>query len=186
MATMLKKTLGIDLSITCPAVVFHKGENWNWKNCKFFYYTSHKKSIFPSDVFRGSLYADWTIDMERYGNISQFILSIVHKTKPQSINLEGYSFGSKGQVYNIGENGGILKWHLHEKSYQCNIIPPTVIKKFATGKGNAKKESMYDAFVIDTGLNLCDTLNVSSPDKSPCSDVVDAYFICKYGHMNWK
>jgi Holliday junction resolvasome RuvABC endonuclease subunit len=177
-------TIGIDLSITCPAITVHIGKKWNWKNCIFHYYTSHKKSLFEHKMFQGAYYADWHLDMERYGNISDYILSIVEKYSPQSINLEGYSFGSTGQVYNIGENGGILKWRLFSAGYSCNILPPTVIKKFATGKGNANKALMYEHFVLDTNLNLCDILSCKTSDKSPCSDVVDSYFICKYGLFN--
>jgi hypothetical protein len=54
------------------------------------------------------------------------------------------------------------------------------IKKYATGKGNADKQMMYDSFVQDTGSPLRLTL---TPDKkeitSPVSDIVDSYFICK-------
>lgn len=174
--------MGIDLSITCPAITVHCGADWDWKNCKFYYYTSNKKSIFASSQFKGQYYANWQIDMERYENISEYILRIAVEYTPTLINLEGYSFGSKGQVYNIGENAGILKWKLTHNKYKYLITPPTVIKKFATGKGNANKSSMYNSFVVDTQINLCDTLSVKSPDKSPCSDIVDSYFICKYAH----
>lgn len=175
-------TIGIDLSITCPAITVHSGDHWSWNNCKFYYYTSNKKSIFPHKQFIGTLYADWLTDMERYENISSYIINIVKMHKPTIINLEGYSFGSKGQVYNIGENAGILKWKLSSLKYKYFITPPTVVKKFATGKGTANKYLMHESFVVDTSLNLCDTLSVKDPDKSPCSDIVDSYFICKHAH----
>ena len=65
-----------------------------------------------------------------------------------------------------------------ECSWDYNLIPPSVIKKFATGKGNANKELMLDAFEKDTGTNLAQVFDTTS--KSPVSDVADAYFICKY------
>jgi Holliday junction resolvasome RuvABC endonuclease subunit len=62
-------------------------------------------------------------------------------------------------------------------------VPPSLVKKFATGRGNAKKEEMYNSFVNETGVNLHSLL---TPDlnsiKSPISDIVDAYYICKYLH----
>lgn len=175
-------SIGIDLSITCPAITVHSGDSWSFNNCIFYYYTSHKKTIFPHDQLVGTLYKDWLTDIERYDNIASYIIQIVKRHKPIVINLEGYSFGSKGQVYNIGENAGILKWKLSSLNYKYFITPPTVIKKFATNKGSANKTLMHESFVLDTGFNLCDTLGVKDPDKSPCSDIVDSYFICKHAH----
>jgi hypothetical protein len=60
---------------------------------------------------------------------------------------------------------------------------PTVVKKFASGKGNADKDRMYEAFVKETGAELMKEI---SPDSkkvaSPVSDIVDSYFICKYAY----
>jgi Holliday junction resolvasome RuvABC endonuclease subunit len=62
--------------------------------------------------------------------------------------------------------------------------PPTVIKKFATGKGNANKEQMYEAFVDEllTPTNLKERLTPKAKKViNPISDIVDAYFIAKCG-----
>ena len=62
-------------------------------------------------------------------------------------------------------------------------MPPTEVKKFGSGKGNADKAMMHQAFVKETGIDL---KTLMTPDKkdvtSPVSDVVDAYFICKKMH----
>jgi crossover junction endodeoxyribonuclease RuvC len=54
--------------------------------------------------------------------------------------IEGYSFGSKGaSVVSLGEFGGILRMYASGIA-DCTVeVPPTVLKKFITGKGNAKK-----------------------------------------------
>ena len=84
-----------------------------------------------------------------------------------------YSKNSYGQLLGV-----LLKYRL--KEYDYKILVPSVIKKFATGKGNADKQMMYDSFVQDTGSPLRMTI---TPDKkeisSPVSDIVDSYFICK-------
>ena len=62
--------------------------------------------------------------------------------------------------------------------------PPTTIKKFATGKGNANKEQMYEAFVNDllTPTDLKEQLTPKANKViSPISDIVDSYFIAKCG-----
>ena len=54
--------------------------------------------------------------------------------------IEGYSFSSKSsRIYQIGELGGIIRSRLmdYPDSYP-NIIPPSALKKFATGKGRCK------------------------------------------------
>ena len=63
-------------------------------------------------------------------------------------------------------------------------VPPTVIKKYATGKGNANKEVMYDAFNAEllTPPDLKTSLKPKATKlTSPVTDLVDAYFIAKWG-----
>ena len=66
------------------------------------------------------------------------------------IILEGYAFADKGQVFNIGENTGLLKHKLYKNNLHPHIVTPTEIKKCwktPRGKGNASKTDMYNAFV---------------------------------------
>ena len=63
-------------------------------------------------------------------------------------------------------------------------FPPTVIKKFATGKGNANKELMYEAFKYEllTPNDLKEQLTPKAKKIiNPISDIVDSYFIAKAG-----
>ena len=91
---------------------------------------------------------------------------------------------SKGQgLFQIAENCGILKYRLLQKGYTYNTVVPSVVKKGATGKGNADKDMMYEAFVKETKLDLkkiFDTEKVSNP----LSDIADSYFIQKVGYEN--
>lgn len=59
------------------------------------------------------------------------------------IVIEGYGFSTfKG--HSLGELGGVIKVLLKTKFPKTPIIlvPPTVLKKFITGKGNADKSQM--------------------------------------------
>jgi Holliday junction resolvasome RuvABC endonuclease subunit len=61
-----------------------------------------------------------------------------------------------------------------------SLLAPTVIKKFATGKGNANKEKMYESFLIETSRNLNEELEIKSEKiGNPVSDIVDSFYICK-------
>jgi Holliday junction resolvasome RuvABC endonuclease subunit len=57
-------------------------------------------------------------------------------------------------------------------------VAPTEVKKFATGKGNAKKDDMLEAFIIQTGVDPRVVLDYYG--ETPISDIVDSYFICNY------
>jgi len=74
-----------------------------------------------------------------------------------------------------------LKYKIYQQSIPLTIFTPSEIKKFATGKGNADKEKMYDSFISETNILL---KSIITPDKkgisSPVSDIVDSYYICKY------
>jgi len=86
--------------------------------------------------------------------------------------LESYAFGARGDaVTKIAENGGVLKHEMLNYGVPFETVPPTTVKKYATGKGNAKKLDMYDAFVERTGQEL---------KFKAWSDIVDSYFIAMY------
>lgn len=59
------------------------------------------------------------------------------------VAIEGFSFGSKGQgtdfQYGIG---WIVRLMLFNENKQYIDVPPTVLKKFISGRGNAKKEDL--------------------------------------------
>lgn len=78
------------------------------------------------------------------------------------VYIEGLSFGSRGS--SMLESAGlhyIFRYELHRKETKFKIIPPTSLKKWATGKGQAKKELMllkcYKRFGVEfEDNNLCD------------------------------
>lgn len=60
--------------------------------------------------------------------------------------IEGYAHGAKFNREKLGELGGTVKMAIHSASGKDPIIiPPTVLKKFMTGKGTASKEAMVAA-----------------------------------------
>ena len=60
--------------------------------------------------------------------------------------------------------------------FKTEQVPPTVIKKFATGKGNASKDDMLEAWKNEDG-----SFELLQETGNPASDIIDSYFICKYG-----
>ena len=169
------EVVGIDLSLTCPAMCVYRGE---FNDCSLYYLTTKKKYAGKFSNINGHQIKPYNDPVERFTHISSFILDKLPENP--KIFIEGYSFGSRGRaLFQIAENGGILKYRLTRHKYE--IIPPANIKKFSTGKGNADKEKMYDKFYEDTGVNLMEKLDQQTL-ASPVTDIVDAYYISKYGY----
>ena len=172
--------IGIDYSLTSPAVCIDNGE------LMFFFLTSKKKHIgkFGNNIF-GYEHKEYTTPIQRFSYISDFVFDVIDQVPNPKVFIEGYSFGSKGRgVFQIAENCGILKYRLQEANIPYDTIVPSVVKKGATGKGNADKDMMYEAFVKelpDYNLKkLFDTEKVGNP----LSDIVDSYYIKKVGYEN--
>ena len=191
--------IGIDYSLSSPGVCINTSEEeFRYEDCKFYYLTNTKKyeGTFKEKMafgtsaveYIGAPHRPYSSEPERYNNIANWAIDIIklygdaktgiNRIKP-TIQIEDYSFGSTGRVFHIAENLGLLKYKLKiECGWDYTLLAPSVIKKFATDKGNANKEMMLGAFQEDTGVNLGELFDSSA--KSPITDVADAYFICKY------
>ena len=186
--------IGIDYSLSSPGVCVNTSEGeFRYEDCTFYFLTNTKKynTTFKEKIafgtsaveFVGSPHKLYTSEPERYNQISDWVIDIINsyvfwQEKP-IIQIEDYSYGSTGRVFHIAENLGLLKYKLKmECGWDYTLLPPSVIKKFATDKGNANKDLMLEAFEKDTGVNLEVLFDTKS--KSPITDVADAYFVCKY------
>ena len=56
--------------------------------------------------------------------------------------VEGYAFGANQVAHSQGELGGVIRLLLYENKFPYIDVAPSIVKKFATGKGNAKKEQV--------------------------------------------
>ena len=142
---------------------------------------------YDEDNLHGENHSSWKTDEDRYDDIANWAMIILlRKYHVDKVILEGYSYGSTGKVFHIAENTAVLKYLMWDEELEFEIVPPTVIKKFATGKGNANKEKMYEAFCTENPkVDLRSQLTPRSSNViSPVNDIVDAYFIAKYGLSN--
>ena len=179
--------VGIDYSLNSPAICI-AGDDFDFNKCSFHFLTSKKKHIgqFGKNIF-GYEHKEYKNPIIRFSNISMWALDIIHKHKKDTakVFIEGYSFGSKGQaVFQIAENCGILKYRLQmSPSVLYDTIVPSVVKKYASGKGNADKQLMYDSFLNHTGADLLKAFDMGKLNN-PVTDIVDSYYIAKVGYEN--
>ena len=77
---------------------------------------------------------------------SGYASEVVGKYKPVPC-IEGYAYANQHTLVTLVEVGTMLRYMLHKEAMKSffapyTVIPPTVLKKFVTGKGNARKDSM--------------------------------------------
>lgn len=138
------------------------------------------------DIAAGSI--DDSFD--RYNLIADYFMKTIDVLKPKAVFLEGYSLGSQGKVFSIAENTGILKGKLFDGGYKVYTLPPTVVKKYATGFGNASKQMMKEQFLRPHSIankkmliekRVFDLHKVAHYKESPFTDLIDAYYVLKQG-----
>lgn len=176
----MKIVAGIDYSMTSPAICVHQGDEWLYKNCRMFYRTDTKKY---AGVMAPNLIGDemqpHNSQEERFYQNAKWAIRILKLYDPSFIIIEGYAMGAKGKVFHIGEHTGVLKHCLWNAGFKFDVVPPTVVKKMATGSGAANKERMDLAFQAETSDNLRQKLRQSEASFTPSGDCVDAYYMCK-------
>lgn len=173
-----------DYSMSCPAMCLSAGPGW--ANSKFHYLTDSKRAsgAFLGGQVVGTLHRDYLSEEERWNNIAEHFINMLDcNIPPSKIYIEGYSMGSKGRVFAIAENTAIIKHLMWKNGNTIVSVPPTTVKKFATGKGNADKQMMYEAFVKQTGIELNKLMFGDKKVGSPVTDIVDAYFIAQWAHQ---
>lgn len=110
--------------------------------------------------------------MPRVAKIRDAIDTYVESCCPDLVVIEGYALGFRGAsntVFGLGELGGVIKLFLLDKGIDILVVPPTSLKLFATGKGNATKDDVKLALQEQTGVSF------------PTSDQNDATWLMLMG-----
>lgn len=114
---------------------------------------------------------------KRIIDISDKIFFEIDKFKKENIVvfIEGLAFGAKGNsLLNLSGLNHFIRIELYTNNIYFQMIPPTALKKFITGKGNVKKESML--------LNIIKKYNVNFFDND---DLGDAFGLAVLAHNNY-
>ena len=80
--------------------------------------------------------------VDRLIRIREILKKVIDETRPDIIVMEGYSYGSVGRTFELGELGGVIKELVSSYHIPLEIIPPTVWKKKVCGKGNLNKDGV--------------------------------------------
>jgi crossover junction endodeoxyribonuclease RuvC len=89
--------------------------------------------------------------MERIEYIHDRIVDLSYQADVAVV--EGYSYGSKGRaVFQVAGLGEIVRYVLWLNGCPYVDVPPTTLKKYATGRGNAGKDDMLAAAIRRFGF----------------------------------
>ena len=168
--------VGVDFSLSCPCICSF---NKDFVNSKFYFLTVKETVKFkslPKNI-------EWDVisyngQLQRYEVICKKLVKRIKSWNVSEINIEGYSMGAKGRVFDLAEATGIFKYNLYQSGIKINIFPPSQIKKCATGKGNANKALMLDTLKQECDLGWFSVFETSQI-QSPLNDIVDAYYISR-------
>ena len=106
---------------------------------------------------------------ERLASFRQEITNLIAMRSNMHAFIEGYAFGANNQREALGELGGILRLALYDAGIPIVVIPPTILKKFATGRGTADKVAMAVQLMKEFGISY------------PTTDQTDAHWLCCLG-----
>lgn len=179
----------IDFSLVSPAICLYliNQEKFILNNCKFhvisnreilntcsFSVTVHPQLEFKNHIDRIKVMSDWVLDQLCSVNV-------------EHVFIEGYAYRSVGMIFNIAEVMGAIKYKIiSEIDAKIITIAPSTIKRFATKSGRADKFGMEYAFIKETEINPRSCIKQAEKGWNPSSDIVDAYFLAKYGFNELK
>jgi len=124
--------IGLDVSLTSTGISTSAGES----------------NVFTTpDKFDNS--------MERYDFILNEVMGVIRDASADDdstlVLIEGYAFAKRSShAHAQGELGGILRRGMWLEGFKVVEVPPTSLKKFVTGKGNANKTDMVSSVTLRT------------------------------------
>ena len=117
--------LALDLSLTSPGWFIHDG-----RGIRSGAWATPKTLVGSSRMAR----IDWIL--------TQVEREVQDLAPYVNVFIEGYSYASPHQAHQLGELGGAVRLWLYAQNIDAVEIAPPSLKKFLTGKANAKKEDM--------------------------------------------
>jgi Holliday junction resolvasome RuvABC endonuclease subunit len=95
--------------------------------------------------------------VDRLYDLDYWLSCMTWGVLPDLAVIEGYSYAARGSaLFQIAEWGGVARLNLFKDRTPYIEVPPAVLKKYATGRGNATKPDMRMALYKRSGLDVAD------------------------------
>lgn len=91
----------------------------------------------------------------------EFILTsfrdVLHKFQGiEAAAIEGYAYGARGHLAQLGELGGLLRLELYCLDIPFTVVAATSLKKYVTGSGRGDKNMMLLSVYKKWGISCAD------------------------------
>lgn len=154
-------TLGIDQSYTCTGYVLVDESGAMYKFGTF-------KTNKEKDIYARAL------------ELADFIKKIVKDNGIKDVRIEGLAFGIRGDA--TRDLAGlqftvITGLRAADPEVKVTVIPPTSLKKFATGTGKSDKAAMMTAVPTEV---MDQFVTAKYKKSSGLADLADAYWLAKF------
>lgn len=106
---------------------------------------------------------------DRVQLIARSVKNVVQDWNPDVVVIEGYGYGNTNTLVDLVEIGTAIRLGLKELGLTWWLCPPTTLKLWVTGKGNAKKPQMASSVLERWGF------------ESKSDDVIDGYALAQLG-----
>lgn len=179
---------GLDISLTSPSVIraVLNDKTLNIEYMTYLAFTTVAKDFKKCPV-NLEFYKKFPNYFERSIWMRQRINRYLYDNGQGTVDyaaVEDYPYvGASGRIFHIGGFTEMIKLSLYEAQVALRWYDITLIKKMATGRGNADKLAMYDAFIkipVEERIDISKLPVVeTSKGKSPTSDIIDAFYIMK-------
>lgn len=138
----------------------------------------------PDDTFATVAPPKSVDGYRRHRHVTQRVLERLHDASVELVILEDYAPHSLGINSTIvaAELQGILRTELTDQAIPFAVVPPSTLKKYAVGKGNAPKAVLYDAAreAIFAGRCARDAFDFEN-GLPETYDEADAYWLRRLG-----
>jgi len=180
---------GLDWSKNNPAVAYMDldGETLEIERMWFRTVSKVKKISFFKPPFYCHAYESKNLkdDMMKAVSMRDEVLVRPSEFRIEYAAVEGYAYGAKGQVFDIGESCMAAKLRLYEEHHaKIRIYDIGVHKKAFSGRGDSDKVSMWDAYWKNYPEDPMKLKEFKLPEPmrkegvSPTSDIIDSFSVC--------
>lgn len=176
------KIAGCDLSKSSSGVVVETvDDDFNIVDVQYYGFADKKQNERPT-IVPGNNPKNFSNDYQRYKFIADYICDWCKDCT--YISVEDIATHAQGMIIDLAELEGHIKMRLFEMGKKIRLYSVKSNKKFFSGRGDADKIGMRDAFnawtEIKPDISDLPFVDDGKSGVKPTSDIIDATALCEF------